>query len=237
MKYFIKLGILGLGFALTLTACKYQNEEDFLRVNEKQNTIGLVLGDSHISYIYNVKKPQDIYLYAPSGYKILIGNEKKEYYKKHINPQETMNVKFKILKEGEEISRAEEINKLVITFKEELNPSYQQAIMHTGKSTYREGDKNYFKIVNAKQKDVLIELHEYNRNEKHNFYYSGVKNDIRLKLMAPKYHAFIFDGKPVKEYTFKMKKDSEVAFSMRLKADWANKDDTYSRQYRIKLSN
>lgn len=66
MKNFIKMGVLGLALSFSITACKYEKPEDFLRVNDNQTSVGLVLGDSHISYIYNMKKPQDIFIYAPT---------------------------------------------------------------------------------------------------------------------------------------------------------------------------
>lgn len=235
MKHFIKLGVLGLALSMSLTACKYENPNELLTVKDNQTTIGLVLGDTHISTIYNVKNPQDVYLYAPNGYKVLLGNEKQEYFKQHINPQEVINLKFKLLKDGDDIKNYQEVDKLVITYKEAFRPKYQEDIYQkSGKSTYRVGDDNYFK-VSPTQKDVLIELHEYNKNDIHEFNYTGVKNDIRFKLIAPKYHSFIFNGKPYKEYEFNMKKDTNTAFTMKLKADWTDKDDTYRREYRFKL--
>lgn len=237
MKKFIKLGVLGLALSLGLTACKYEKQEELLRANDNQETIGLVLGDSHISYIYNVKNPQDVYLYAPTGFKVLLGNEKQEYYKKHIEPQEMINLKFKILKDGEDIKNAEEVDKLIFTFKEDYNPANKQSIYKkSGKSTYRAGDRSFFK-VSPNQKDILIELHEYNKGSLHEFYYKGVENDMRFKLIAPKYHSFIFSGKAVKEYSFNIKKDTEVAFTMQLKADWTDPKETYGREYRFKMKN
>lgn len=236
MKKFIKLGVLGLALSLSLTACKYEKQEELLRANDNQATIGLVLGDSHISYIYNVKKPQDVYLYAPTGFKVLLGNEKQEYYKKHIEPQEMINLKFKILKDGEDIKNAEEVDKLIFTFKEDYNPENKQSIYRkSGKSTNRVGDKSFFK-ASPTQKDILIELHEYNQGWLHEFYYKGVENNIKFKLIAPKYHSFIFSSKAVKEYSFNMKKDSEVEFTMQLKADWADSKETYVRQYKVKTN-
>lgn len=233
MKQFIKMGVLGLALSLSLTACKYEHQEEILRTNSDQKTIGLVLGDSHISYIYNVKNKQDVFLYAPTGYKVVLGNEKKDYYKQTIEPQEMINLKFKILKDGEDIKKAQEVDKLIFTFKEELKPQYQHSIYRkSGKSTYRAGDENFFKVSNT-QKDVFVELHEYNKDRVHKFYYSGVKNDMKFKLIAPKYHAFIFDGKPVKEYNFNLAKDKDTAFSMTLKADWSQ--ETYSREYHFKM--
>lgn len=233
MKNFIKLGVLGLALSLSLTACKYEHREEILRTTADQKTIGLVLGDSHISYIYNVKNKQDVFLYAPTGYKILLGQEKQEYYKQSIQPQEMINLKFKILKDGEDFKNAQEIDKMVFTFKEELKPEYQRSIYRKiGKSNYRDGDENFFK-VSPNQQDTLVELHEYNKDRVHKFYYSGVKNDMKFKLIAPKYHAFIFEGKPVKEYSFNLAKDKETAFSMTLKADWSEKP--YSREYHFKM--
>lgn len=235
MKHFIKLGVLGLTLSMGLSACTYQNPDEILKVNDKQKTIGLVLGDTHRSTIYNVKTPQDVYLYAPAGYKILLGKEKQEYFKQHINPQESINLRFKILKDGDDIKNYQEVDKLVMTYKEDVHPKYQQDILHEGgKSHYREGDTNYFKVAPT-QKDIVIELHEYNQDEIHAFNYSGVQNDLRIKLIAPKYNSFVFNGRTVKEYEFNMKKDTNTAFTMKLKADWTDKNDTYSREYRFKL--
>lgn len=237
MKHFIKLGVLGLALSMTITACTYNKEDEKLTVKPEQKTIALVLGDSHISYIYNVKQPQDVFLYAPSGYKILIGNEQHDKYKKHIKPQEMINMKFKVIKDGDDIKNAKEIDKLVFTFKENAKPINQRDIMEkSGKSTYRKGDANYFKVT-PNQKDILIESHEYNKGKRHDFYYSGVKNDMKFKLIAPKYHSFIFNGKPVKEYNFTAKKDKITAFSMTLKPDWSDNTELYQREYYINLKN
>ena len=235
MKNFIKLGIMGLALSLGLSACKYQNSDEILKVNDNQKTIGLVLGDTHKSEIFNVKNPQEIYLYAPAGYKILIGKEKQEYYKQHINPQETINLKFNLVKDGDESNKIEELEKLVLTYKEEFHPKYQlPLIKKSGKSHQVVGDINYFKIA-PNQKDILIELHEYNKHSIHSFNYEGVKKDIRFKLIAPKYHSFVFNEKTYKEYEFNMSANTEKAFTMKLKADWSAKEDIYFREYRFKL--
>lgn len=234
MKHFIKMGVLGFALSLSLTACEYQKYDEILKLSDNQRNIALVLGDSHVSYIYNVKTPQDVYLYAPTGFKVLIGNEKQEYYKKHINPQETINLKFKILKDGEDVKNAEEVDKIVVTFKENFKPSYQREVISEGKYKYVEGDTNYFRMSD-KQKDTQIELNEYNKHEIHKFYYYSVKNDIRIKLIAPKYQSFIFNGKPIKEYSFDMSKESKKEFSMFLKPDYS--DETYRRQYYFKTKN
>jgi len=235
MKHFIKLGVLGL--AMSMTACTYNKQEELLTVKGNTKNIALVLGDTRTSYIYNMKKPQDVILYAPIGYQIVIGDERHEYYKKHINPQEMINLKFTIVKEGEDIKEAKEIEKTVLTFKEEAYPKNQSAIiLKSGKSSYHVGDENYFKI-NPEQKTILIEAHEYNVKTRHDFYYSGVTNDMVFKLIAPKYHSFVFNGKLVKEYKFKAKKDKTTAFTMTLKPDWSDNKDMYQREYHITLKN
>lgn len=235
MKHFIKLGVLGL--AMSMTACTYNNQEELLTVKGNTKNIALVLGDTRTSYIYNMKKPQDVFLYAPIGYQIVIGDERHEYYKKHINPQEMINLKFTIVKEGEDIKNAKEIEKFVFTFKEDYKPSNQVYMYkRSGKSNYKAGDINYFRAA-ENQKEILVELHEYNNEIVHIFDYSGVKTDIRFKLIAPKYHSFVFNGKVKKEYSFTMPKDSEKAFSMTLKPDWAKEEQTYQRQYHFSLKN
>lgn len=235
MKQFIKLGVLGLALSMAITACTYENPDEALTVTPNQKTVGLVLGDTHISYIYNVKQPQDIYLYAPTGYKILLGQEQADSYQKHIEPQEMLNLKFKLLKIGDDIKNAKTVDKLVMTFKNEPYPENQKPIiLRNGKNSYNVGDSNYF-YLKQNQKEVLIDLHEYNIRTRHDFYYSGVKNDMKFKLIAPKYHSFIFNGKPVKEYNFVAKKDIETAFSMTLKPDWADNTETYQREYHIKM--
>lgn len=237
MKHFIKLGVLGLALSMSITACTYQNPDEVLTVKDNQKTIGLVLGDTHISYIYNVKQSQDVFFYAPKGYKLVLGNEQIDTYKKHIEPQEMINLKFKLLKEGDEIKNAKFIDKLVLTYKDEPYPINQTPIIiRSGKSSYHVGDNNYFHIK-PNQKDILIDLHEYNVKTRHDFYYSGVKNDMKFKLIAPKYHSFIFNGKPVKEYNFTAKKDKETAFSMTLKPDWSDNKENYQREYHITLKN
>ena len=232
-KKFIKIGYISLGLmmSLNLSGCQYNNQNEILQTASNQTSIALVLGDTHRSTIYNVKKEQDVYLYAPSGYKILLNGKEEEFYKKHIKPQEIINLKFTI--KNTETQKTEEIEKLVITYKEPLKPSYQRDIMEkSGKSTYDVGDTNYFSLA-KNQKETVIELHEFNKGEKHEFIYSNGSNSLKIKLLAPKYHSFVFNGKSYKEYNTNVNKNAETKFSMALKPDWS--EETYQRQYKFKL--
>lgn len=128
-----------------------------------------------------------------------------------------------------------EVEKIINTYKEEYKPSYQTDIQkRRGKFSSRDGDQNFF-TVNSTQKSIFVDLHEYNKDTIHEFIYSGVKNDMRFKLIAPKYHSFIFNGKAVKEYEFDMDKNSEKKLDMNLQPDSSGKDSQYTREYHFKL--
>lgn len=234
-KNFIKIGYMSLSLVLLtkLTGCTYVSMEEELVVRDQQKSIALVLGDTYQSTIYNVKNPQEVYLYAPSGYKILLGNEKKDYYKEKINPQEKINLKFKILKDGADIKEYKEVEKLVLTYKSEINPKNRKNLKTNDKYKHDIGEEIYFKLAPS-QKEILIELHEYNKRKVHKFNYTNVKNDVRIRLIAPKYYSFVFNGKEVKQYEFNAKKDMTTQFDMTIKPDWD--EVTYRRQYSFKMN-
>lgn len=232
-KQFIKIGYISLGLmmSLSLSGCKYNNQDEILQTSDNQTSVVLVLGDTHTSTIYNVKKEQDVYLHAPSGYKILLNGKEEDFYKKHINPQEIINLKFTI--KNTETNKTEEVEKLVITYKEPHRPKYQVDIMEkSGKSNYDVGDINYFSL-GKNQKETIIELHEFNKGKKHEFIYVNGQNNLKIKLLAPKYHSFVFNGKSYKEYNTNVNKSTDTSFSMTLKPDWS--EETYQRQYKFKL--
>lgn len=235
MKNFIKLGVLGLALSMNVSAHAYDKYSEQFNIDNGQTNIALSLGDTQVSYVYNVKTAQEVQLFAPKGFMILVGNERMRSYTKHIEPQETLNMNFNLVKPGDGIEDAKVVNKIVKTYKEELKPKYQQDIIEkSGKTSYREGDSNYFNLV-ENQKSVLVEMHEYNKGTTHEFNYSGVSNDIRFKLIAPKYHSFIFNGKPVKEYSFNAEKNKVTAMKMKLRADLSNDNEDYERVYRFSL--
>lgn len=235
MKNFIKLGVLGLALSISLNASAYAESEESFNIDANQTNIALSLGNTQVSNVYNVKQAQDVQLFAPKGYMILVGNERLNSYTRHIEPQETLNISFNLVKPGDGIREAKVVNKIIKTFKEELKPKYQKNIMERyGKQSYRQGDSNYFQLK-ENQNNVLVELHEYNKGTKHDFSYTGVKDDIRFKLIAPKYHSFIFNDKPVKEYSFKAEKDKVTAFKLKIRADLSDNTKSYDRVYRFNL--
>ena len=53
-KQFIKIGYMSLGLtmSLSLSGCKYNHDDEILKVSDKQTSVVLVLGDTHTSTIY-----------------------------------------------------------------------------------------------------------------------------------------------------------------------------------------
>ena len=227
---FAALGMVTL--AVSLTACQtYDNQEVNYELANNQNGVSLTLGDSYLAYLYNVKEPINVELKAPKDYKIIINNKEYPNYLVHLNPQESINISFKIKKDGKD--KSELIEAHVITFKDVFKPINRAVLEErSGKSTNFVGEKVYFSL-NTNPHEVLVDLHEYNKRKKHYFYYTNGTKDVLVKMIAPKYTSFVFEnGIKTKDYTFTLKKGDEYHFSMNLSND--NNNYTYSRTYRFK---
>ncbi len=227
---FANLGIIALATALNgCSAYKYPYEINY-ELADNQKNASIELAESFRTFVYNVKEPIDIVLKAPEDHKIIIKDKEYASYKIKVNPQESINKGFYIKENGEK--KPVYVETHIETFKEKFNPSNRTPIKKlSGKVNKIVGD-NVFYSLNNNPKEVIVDLHEHNKRENHYFYYINGSQDVKVRMIAPKYTSFVFEnGIKQKEYTFTLSKGDEYHFSMNLSQD--NVDNTYSRTYKF----
>jgi hypothetical protein len=226
---FVALGLVALAVAVAANRT-YDNREMFYELTQNQKSIVLPLGESFQTFIYNVKEPIDVVFKAPEDSKIVIGGKEYSNYKMRIQPQEPIAKGFHIRENGKE--KTEIIESHVSTYKEVFKPINRRVLTEgSGKHEKKVGQKIYY-TLNDNNKEILVDLHEHNREEKHYFYYLNGTKDVLIRMIAPKYNSFVFEnGKKTKEYTFKLKKGDDYLFAMKLSQD--NVEHTYNRTYRF----
>jgi hypothetical protein len=231
MKFnkFASLGLMAV--AVALNGCTpYHDYEKGYELTNGQNSVSLTLGDALSTSLYNVKEPIDVVFKAEDGYKIIVDNKEYSTYKVHINPQESINLKFNVYKDGSK--KPVEIETHVNTFKDSFKPINKADLVElSGKTNQVVGEKVFY-TLKQNQKETLVDLHEHNKKKKHYFYYLNANYDVRVKMIAPKYTSFVFNnGTSTREYTFIMHPGQDLNFAMDLKQD--NIEETYTRNYRF----
>ncbi len=227
---FTSLGLVAV--AIALNGCTpYREMDNNFQLASNQKGVSITLGDAFETGLYNVKEPIDVEFKAPEGQKIIIGKKEYPTYKVHINPQDSIHLKFELFKDGKKEPTIVETH--VSTFKDVFKPSNRRVLEEkSGKYTNVVGYKHYYTVADG-QKDVIVDLHEHNKLKKHNFYYLNANRDLTIKMIAPKYTSFVFqNGTSTKEYSFTMKAGEDIHFGMQLKQD--NSNNTYERVYKFK---
>lgn len=226
---FASLGMIAL--AMSLGGCspyKYSEEVSY-EVADKQTDVSITLGEAFQTALYNVKQPIEVTLNAPEKHKIIIDNKEYSSYQVKINPQEAINKSFYIRTEQEKPTL---IATHITTYKETFSPKNRTDYSEVSGKTRQVVGKNIYYNLNNNPKEVTVELHEFNKKRKHNFYYLNGTNDITIKLIAPKYTSFVFEnGTKQKEYSLNLSRGETINFLMNLSQD--NASNTYERIYKF----
>jgi D-hexose-6-phosphate mutarotase len=236
----IKFAALGMvALSIALSGCHgYQVGEKQYEITSAQKEVVVNLTEAYDNTIYNVKSPIDVVFKAPEKYNLIVDGKLQKDYKVHINPQESINMNLYIQKNGEK--KPELVEARVDTYKDIPNPENRSNRTRTfGKMTRTVGE-NVDLAINKDQKNLDLELHEYNKKEDHYFYLVGGSKELVVKMIAPKYTSFVFEnGNKAKEHIVKIKEKDDIYLSMKLIRDKSLKDqpnnDTYFRNYNIKF--
>jgi hypothetical protein len=227
---FAKLGMVAL--AIALGGCgPYDNKQKNYELVNNQESVTLTIGETFQTSIYNVKKPLKVVFTPPKNHNIVMDGKVHYYYEMQVNPQESIDTKFNLIENGS--SKPIILEAHVATFKDVLNPDNRKKLRTTsGKTRTVVGEKVYFDELSPNTKEVVIELHEYDKKRKHYFYYKNGAENLKVTMIAPKYTSFVFDnGTKANEYSFNVKSDDSVSKSINLIRDKAK--DTYTRKYKI----
>lgn len=207
-----------IALAVMLVGCHgYENNELTYQLAKDQASVALILGDSYETNLYNVSQPITVQFKAPKDHTMIIGDKFYDSYQIKINPQQAINLSFKVKEIKNDKNEPYYVETHVTTYKQIVHPSNRLPLKEqSGKYTNTVGEKIYYSLQNN-PKTIVVETHEYNINLKHNFYYIGGSKPTIIKIMAPPETVFMFDnGTKNKQYNITLSPHQESYLYMNL---------------------
>lgn len=235
-KKFATIGLVAL--AVSLQACTVYTPRSLdMEVSTQQDEIVFVVGQTRELNAYNIVKPINVIFKAMENHSLNIqGKDVKDYTIK-INPQDEINLKFDMKKDGSDDLVSFDTH--IKTYKEPQMHHQRTNIVEKNFVKTKYGNSfevvghNYTYNVDSNTKEMTFDMNEHNELNKQNIYLVNAKQEMQIKLISPKYTSFVFEnGQISKVCVFTLKAGGNTQMLMKLRSDNLNKVESKTYSFR-----